>query len=268
MGVLNIDLDISELSQYLENFAKEITVDVHTAVKDLAKGAYSHITEDAQKNLHSFREEYLKNLSPPELIDDLIWVITLDEKAEWIETGRPNSYDMKIGLLKKGKLSKDGILYRVVPMNQAKMPSQMSPRKANYEQGMVNMVRTELKKKGLPYRQIETTSAVGRKTGNTITDKPKVGALHRFDIKSGYFPGQANTDQLHGINIYQTPSKKEGGGMKRSITTFRTVTSDESQQDKWIHPPVEARDFFEKARQWAEEEWNAKIFPAILEKYK
>ena len=206
-------------------------------------------------------------MSPPEQLDEYLWVITLNEKAEWIEEGRPEPYDMKPGLLKDGKTTKDGKnKYRVVPMNQGKTPSQMSPNTAGYEQNMVNKVKSELKARGIPYKKLEMESAVGRKTGNII-DKPKIGRLHRFDIDS-YTPGKGNTPQLHGLHVHQTASPKVGGGTIRTMTTFRTVTDKDNQKDKWIHPSVEGKKFFEEAQKWAQQEWESKWLPQILEKYR
>jgi hypothetical protein len=163
---------------------------------------------------------------------------------------------MKPGLLKGGKTSKDGHGYRIVPMNQAKSATEMSPNTAGYEQSMVDKVKSVLKKKGIPYKKLE----IDPKTGS-----PRIGRLHSLDIES-YTPGKGNTPQLHGINIYQT--KQKDGSVKRSITTFRTVTDNQDQKDKWIHPPVDARDFFPQAKKWAESEWETEILPAILEKYR
>lgn len=266
MSDIKVNLDVSALTQYLENFAKEITKDLKQSIHALATGAHNHIKKDAQKNLHSFRQQYLDNLSPPEKIDDFLWVITLNEKAEWIETGRPQPYDMKIGLLKKGKLSKDGVLYRVVPMNQGKAPTEMSSGNKEDEQEMVNKVRAELKKKGIPYKKLEVDShGSPRHGGFDANGNPIPLRLHTLNIDS-HIPGKGVSPQLHGINIYQT--KHKDGSVKRSITTFRTVTSSEDQQDKWIHPPVEARNFFEKAKVWAEQEFETIILPALMEKYK
>ena len=255
MADLKINLDLSGLNQYLDEFAKDIVKDVQKSVKALAIDAHNHIKEEAQNKLHSFREKYLESLSPPEQIGDFVWVITLNDKAEWIEQGRPEPYDMKPGLLKDGKTSKDGHKYRVVPMNQAKTPTQMSPNTAGYETSMVNKVKSELKKKGIPYKKLELD-----KNGS-----PRIGKLHSLDIDS-YIPGKGNTPQLHGINIYQT--KQKDGSVKRSITTFRTVTDKENQKDKWIHPSVEAKNFFEQTKVWAEKEFETKILPALVEKYK
>jgi hypothetical protein len=271
MADIKVTLDISALSQYLTNFAKEIHKDVEKSIGALAKDVHTNIKEKAQNNLHSFREKYLENLSPPEQIDTFTWVITLKSDATWIEEGIPKPYDMKEGLLNtqrpgsagKIKTSKDGHKYRVVPMNQGKTPSEMSPNTQGQEQMMVDKIRAELKKqmnpftgkKGVPYKQLEYD-----KHGS-----PRLGKLHSFDFNSP-IPGKGNTPQLHGVTIFQT--KQKDGSTKRSITTFRTVTDKDNQKDKWIHPPVEARDFFQKAREWAEREWESKILPALVDKYK
>lgn len=262
MSDLKITLDISSLTQYLNDFTKEIVKDVQKSVQALANDTHTHIKEEAQNKLHSFREQYLKSLAPAEQIDNFLWVITLNSDATWIEEGIPQPYDMKDGLLKterpgsKGKVqfTKDGHRYRIVPMNQAKTPTEISPNTAGYETSMVNKVKSELKKKGIPYKKLELD-----KNGS-----PRIGRLHSLDIDS-YTPGKGNTPQLHGINIYQT--KQKDGSVKRQITTFRIVTDRDNQKDKWIHPPVEARNFFLEAKSWAEKEWESKILPALTEKY-
>ncbi len=257
MADIKVSLDLSPLSKYLENFAKDVVKDVKMSIKALAENRYNHIKEEAQNKLHSSRKMYLENLSPPEQMDDFLWVITLKSKAEWIEQGRPEPYDMKPGLLEDGKTSKDGHRYRVVPMNQAKMPSEISPASAGYEQNMINKVKSELKKKGIPYKKLELD-----KNGS-----PRIGKLHELNLagENPFIPGKGNTPQLQGVNIYQT--KQKDGSVKRSITTFRTVTDKESQKDKWIHPAIEGKEFFKEAAEWAEKEWSSKILPAIIEKY-
>ena len=138
MSDLKVNIDISSLTQYLENFAKEVSQDLKKSIGALANDTHNHIKEEAQNKLHSFRDKYLESLSPPEQMDEYLWVITLNEKATWIEEGRKEPFDMKPGLLKNGKTSKDGHRYRVVPMNQAKTPTQMSSGNKGYEQNMVN----------------------------------------------------------------------------------------------------------------------------------
>lgn len=261
MSDLKVNIDISSLSQYLENFAKEVVKDVEKGIKALAIDTHTHIKEQAQNNLKSFRDQYLESLSPPEQINDFIWVITLKEDAEWIEEGRPEAYDMKPGLLSTVRSGKQpvktdskGRKYRIVPMNQAKTSTQLSSGNAGYEQNMINKVKSELKKRGIPYKKLEI---------DPVTGSPRTGKLHSLDIDS-YTPGKGNTPQLHGLSIYQT--KQKDGSVKRSITTFRTVHED--QTDKWIHPPVKAKNFFQEAKIWAEKEFETKILPSLVEKYK
>jgi hypothetical protein len=184
-----------------------------------------------------------------------MWVITLNSDAEWIEEGRPEPYDLKPGLLKDGKMSADGHKYRVVPMNQAKTPTQIGPKQAAYDKAMVALVKQELKNRNIPYKKLELDPKTGA---------PKIGKLHSLDIQSN-IPGKGNTPQLHGLSIYQT--KQKGGGVKRSITTFRTVTDKPDQKDKWIHPSVPPLGLFAEARKWAEEQWMTSILPALMSKY-
>lgn len=263
MGNLKAKIDLAPLAKYLENFAKELVKDLNKGVEGLAKSTYANIKEQAQNNLHSFREKYLESLSPPEQIDSLLWVITLNSGAAWIEEGR-SQWDMKgepgrWGLLKKPTgIVKEGPnkgkAYRIIPMDQAKKPTDMTVAKGEYEKSMVSMVRAELKKRDIPYRKLELDS----KTGS-----PRIGKLHSFDIPSN-IPGKGNTPQLHGINIYQQPNKKTGV-IERKITTFRTAIEGDG---KWMHPGVEAKGFFEIAKRFAEHEWETKWLPEILEKYR
>lgn len=260
MSEIKIDLDITALSKQLEKFAQEVVKDIQKGVQALAIDAHSHIKEKAQTNLKSFREQYLENLSPPEQINDFLWVITLNQAAEWIEEGRSEAYDMKPGLLNTVRPGKQpvktdskGRKYRIVPMDQAKASTQMSSGNAGYEQNMVNKVKSELKKRGIPYKKLEV---------DPVTGSPRLGKLHSIDIDS-YTPGKGNTPQLHGLSIYQ--KKQKDGSVKRSITTFRTVHED--QDGKWIHPPVEAKNFFQEAKTWVENEFEKKILPSIVDKY-
>jgi len=265
MGDIKVVLDADSLSQYMEEFSKELNRDLQKGIAGLAKAVHAHIVEDAQ-TLHSSREKYLEDLSEPEQIDDVLWVITLKESSVYIEDGIPTPYDMKPGLLKDGKTGKNG-KYRIVPMDQGKTPTQMSPRTAGYEQNMVNKVMSELKKRGIPYKKLETESAIGRKTGNVI-QKPIQGRgtpLHKNLNLDSYVPGKGNTAQLAKVNIYQEFNHKTNR-IERKITTFRTVT-EHGQEEKWIHPPIEPLDAFLKAEEFALREWEDKWLPAILGKY-
>jgi hypothetical protein len=262
MGDIKVTLDISDLTQYLEKFAKDVVKDVQKGIEGLAKSAHAKIKEDAQNGLHSFREKYLESLSPPEQVDKYLWVITLKSDAAWIEEGKP-AWDMKgepgkwgllkkpTGIVKEGE--NKGKAYKIIPMNQAKSSTEMTVNKGAYEKSMVETVKAELRKRKIPYKKLEIDPNTG---------SPRIGKLHSLDIDSN-IPGKGNTPQLHGLNIYQT--KQKDGSVKRSITTFRTAIEGDG---KWMHPTAEAKNFFLTAKTFAEQEWESKWLPQILEKYK
>lgn len=270
MADFKVTLDISNLTQFLENFKKELVSDLSKSVKGLAVDTQTHIVEQANNKLKSSRKDYLENLSQAEKIDDYLWEITLKADAEWIEQGLPNNFDMKKGLLNterpgsKGKIKTIenpdnpdyGKKYRVVAFDQATMPSQMSSNedKLKYQQELIKKVKSELRKREIPYKKLELDPSTG---------SPRVGKLHSFDIESG-IPGKGNTPVLHGLSIYQTKDATTGK-VKRSITTFRTVK--EGQDGKWIHPGLEGKKFFDEAKKWAEDRWEKDILPSLVSKY-
>jgi len=264
MSIFKVTLDVSGLTQFLENFKKEVIADMKKSIKGLAVDTQTHIVEEANNKLKSSRKDYLENLSQAEKIDDYLWEITLKADAQWIEQGLPNNFDMKKGLLNtvrpgaKGqiKTGKDGKKYRVVAFDQATMPSEMSSNedKLKYQQELVKKVKSELRKREIPYKKLELDPNTG---------SPRVGKLHSFDIESG-IPGKGNTPVLHGLSVYQTKDETTGK-VKRSITTFRTVK--EGQDGKWIHPGLEGKKFFDEAKKWAEDRWEKDILPSLISKY-
>jgi hypothetical protein len=158
-----VNLDTSSLSQFFEKFAKDISDDIQKGVEGLARSAHTYIEEKAQNGLHSFREAYLENLGKPVQLNKYVWEITLNGPATWIELGKPE-WDMKgepgqwgllknpDGVVKNGKNA--GKHYKIVPMKQGAMPSEIqSGPKKEYQEGIVKQLRSELKKRSIPYRQ-------------------------------------------------------------------------------------------------------------------
>lgn len=268
MADFKVNLDISSLTQFLENFKKEVVSDLKKSIKGLAVDTQTHIVEQAQNKLKSSRTTYLENLSQAEKIDDYLWEITLKSDAGWIEEGLPQGFDMKKGLLGTQKPGKSeiktvenpdspnyGKKYRVVAFDQGKVATSLSSNedKLKYQQELIKKVKSELRKREIPYKKLE----IDPKTGS-----PRTGKLHSFDIESN-IPGKGNTPALHGLSIFQTKDEKTGK-VQRSISTFRTVMEG---SDKWIHPGLEGKKFFEEARTWAESRWEKDILPALMSKY-
>ena len=260
MSNLKINLNISDLTKYLEKFAQDIAKDVEQGIKGLAKSTHTHIMEETSKKLDKWdRQKYLDNLSQAEQINDFLWVITLNEPAKGIEEGRP-AWDMKgepgkWGLLKNpdGK-TKDGREYKIIPMEQGKESNSFSPEKLAQNKEMVSTLKTFLKSKGVPLRKLEVDS----KTGS-----PRLGKLHSFNIPSA-IPGKGNTPQLSGLNIYQVKNEKTGK-VARMMTTFRTAVKGDG---KWMHKAIDSKNLFQEAADWANSEWDKEWLPKIIMKYK
>lgn len=284
MADINVKIDTSSLSQYLENFAKEVAKDLQSSIKNLAEGAHSHIVEKAQQELHSFREQYLENLSQAQQEDAYKWVITLNEKAAWLEEGK-EAWDMKgeagqWGLLKKptGK-TKDGKFYKIIPLEHGKPPTEQAsgrtlgadgkPLGKGFEQNMTNLLKKELRSRNIPtgrFNKLEIDPHTGSPRVGAIDPKTGLPRPHKvagFDITSPY-PGKGNTQIFQRVGVYQKLNNKSGA-VERHFTTFRVAIEGDG---KWKHPAAPALKIFEETAKWAEQRWVSDILPALMDKYR
>lgn len=251
---LKIVIDTKSIAQQFSNIKAEVEQDLNKGVANLASITHAKVAEMASTELHSSRKKLIDNLGFDEVAPG-VWVVSIDEKALWIEEGIEEGKDMKPDLLKDAKnTSKDGHKYRAIPFDYGKAPSQLT----GYAQGVVARIRANLKKEGVPFKKIEKY-AYGSKRG-----QPRLGKLHEFDW-GGEIPGKGNTPILKGVSIYQTLTKS--GNVRRDILTFRTVSGGPASAGKWIHPGYTAKKFLDRAETWALQEWEEKILPEILEKY-
>lgn len=293
MGNITVTLDVSgvddlvrELGAFQEEVAKK--------VGDLAAQTHLHIKEQVQQKLTSRRQMYDDALDSVVEVSPGVHVITLKKEAVWIEEGM-EAHSMVDDLLKNNaKTAKDGSKYKVIPFEHDKGGASQTS-----QTNMLNMaLRTELKKRNIPYKGIE------RGPGGS----PKTGLLHKFNMmdsplrpagtagKPGWGKGAegavmqgpnslggsgGGTPLLKGVRIYQTAVfKKDAAGnevpdldkkgqqkAKRSIMTFRVVSS-KHKGTKWEHPGIEGTHFFEEAETWAKQQWDTHIVPDILRKFK
>jgi hypothetical protein len=280
MGDFKVNIDISALSQYLENFAKEVTKDIQKGIKGLAMEAHVHILEEAKKKLHKHELPiYEQDLSQATQIDDFLWEISLIDEGAKIENGR-EAWDMKPGLLKNGKTTVDGKnKYRVIPMMHGKESNSTNTKILDKNEETINNIKSFLKTqkskqnpRGLPYG-LETHKIIDPITGSPrrvprlseMGEDGKPRPLHVFDIPSK-IPGKGNTALLTRLHIYQVETGK--GGVKKVMTTFRTVTDKDNQKDKWIYPAQGAKNIFSETEDWAKNQWDTIWLPQILAKYK
>lgn len=249
MANLRFFVDAQALASEFKELKEQVAQAIEQGVKQIASMTYAKTQELANSKLHSTRKTYLDNLDFKEIASG-IWVVSLDEKALWIEEGR-KSGDMTEDLLKKNaKTAKDGSRYKAIPFDQAKAPSQ-TPRSA---QQFVNQVKNELKARKIPFKKLEYNQ----------DGSPRIGRLHTINIDSARPTSRASFPALSGLNIYQT--KTPSGNVRRDIMTFRVVSS-KHKGSKWIHPGLPAKNLMDEAFNWASDIWDKEILPAILEKF-
>lgn len=268
--MIGINLDLGAIIELKQELRPKIQQALQEAARDLAMQTHAHIVEEVQQKLHSSRDKYLAALHF-EPVNDYTWVIGLDRKALWIEEGM-EEHEMIDDLLKspKAKTAKDGSRYTVVPFSHNEGPSRQTPA----QQDLTSTIKSELKRRQIPFGKIERDA----------DGKAKLGKLHSIDIlkaplKTKEGPGQGHgpvgqvrqgmtgTPFLQGIRIYQRAIKDQSTGkqqVKRSIVTFRVASSKQKGSGRWVHPGVEARNFMDKASDWAMSIWEQKIVPAIM----
>jgi hypothetical protein len=273
--VIALNLDISSLLTMEKNLVPVVTEAVQRAATRLTQMTKEHIVEEASKKLHTRRQMFIEHLTVFPLDqggDQNTWVINLDKKYRWIDDGM-KQHEMIDDLLKskKTKTSKDGSRYLTIPFDHSPGKGKTGTTPAG--KTLIDTVRKELKSRGIAFGQIEKGP----------DGKPLLGTLHNIDItkepkKTGNGPGQGHgpigqvrqgmtgIPFLQGIQISQKMVKdpKTGKeGVKRSIMTFRTVSSKMKGSGRWVHPGLEANHMMEEGARWASDQWQRIVGPEV-----
>jgi hypothetical protein len=228
----------------------------------------SKVRELAAQKLHTRRKMFVDNLKYHK-VDDATYVVVLDKKVSWIDDGQ-TPWSMLESLLgsKKAKRAKDGSRYIVIPFDHS--PGKGKTNATAAQQDLINTVKTELKKRGIPFGKIEKDAQ-----GNA-----KMGRLHSFDImnaptKKDPGPGQrrgpvgevmqGNTGNpfLQGVTVYQSQGKN--GKPQRNILTFRVASSKHQKDAKWEHPGNAPVNIMEQAAEWALNTFVTEIADGIID---
>lgn len=250
MGGLLFQIDVSAFDSVIEDFKKDLQTELNQAVENLADMTLEKTLELAKEKLHTTMHIYQENLSSRKESNG-VYIVSLDQKAMFLEEGLPDNFDMKPGLLKEAKTSKEGHKYAVVPFKHDTKPSQTTPK----AQDLINQVKRVLKQENIPFKKIEKD-----KNGS-----PRIGLLHKIDIDSARPTAKASTPALQGLRIYQ--NKDEKGKVSRGIFTFRTVTDGPKGVDKFFHPGLDAHQFMDKAFEWAVDTFDREIMPELVKKW-
>lgn len=203
-------------------------------------------------------------------VADGLWVVELDERARWLEEGRPETF-MGEWLLKPGakgvKRAKDGSLYRAIPFKQAengRTPAGSNPLLSQIVKDYAKMHKVNLKK-------IETDAS----------GKPKLGVVQKLDIRphdaQGYAPGLLYSKprsmedaaksglkphegifKLQGAIVVQRkdPNSKKGK-VKKEVVTFRVISTKHKAEGRWMYPEVQPSNFLGQAFDHATQQWDA-----------
>lgn len=240
---IRLDLDLSALSEQLKEFEQDLQEELKANLKVLATQTMAHLTEEAQKKLHSSRRQFLDSLEFS-VISDSLYAVSINKAGLWVEEGILPDTDMKPGLLA-------GRDTRVIAFDHSKRPSDMS----KYAKTLSTIAKNEVtKRQNLPWK----TPLSMNTNGTPILGRIKaINGIQANDLKN--------------LAIYQkqkTDLKTGKSYVERSALTFRTVSNKPGQTDSWIHPGHAAMHFLEECERWAADQWETVYLPAILAKYK
>lgn len=250
MSRLKLEIDSKAIADLFEGTKKEVERDLYDAVEIVARRSEAKTRELAAEQLHSRFNLYDDGLKFQE-IGKGMYLLELDESALWIEEGRDAGSMVDDLLRKNPKISKKGEKYKSIPFEHSKLPSQQTQKARQ----ITEMIKTELKKRNIPYKKIEFD-----KSGN-----PRLGLIHTIKDIQGPKPSKsAKHGALEGLAIYQTKTKT--GKIKRDIMTFRVVKESHKQEGLWYHPGLEGVQIFDQVYDWALKEFD-KILQEIYSAY-
>jgi hypothetical protein len=266
--LFSINVDLSEIAELLD-LKQGLKSASDAAARDLAAMTHAKATELAGERLHSRREMFVEALKYHQ-VEDGVWLVSLEARARWIDDGQPEHSQLDALLASpKAKRAKDGSKYLVIPFDHS--PGQGKTTTTAVEQDLINVIKSEMKRRGIPFGKIETDAS----------GAAKIGKLHSFDITNlpiknadgpgmGHGPkgdvrqGPTGTPFLQGVSVYQGAGKS--GKVKRSIMTFRIASSKHKGQGRWDHPGNAGTNILDDAAKWAAETFEKEMAPGILAK--
>jgi hypothetical protein len=247
----SIEATLKELGKEIKDMTDQMQKEALAEVPILAAAVHSLIREKAQK-LRSTRPLYMKALNVKELINtptNSVWAVTLDQSADFIETGRPayNAIESILNGGKPAKVSKDGHRYKIIPFEHSGGAST----KSLAQNKLADMVKMQLKAKGLD--KIITT-------GKGKNKQPLFGKVVKNLDLNGPLSNMGN-NILAGVNIYQKSIKNKAGEhvkTKRDVMTFRVI-SDSQSSPRWDMPARKGLNAFDEVAAKLDALWENHI---------
>lgn len=251
MSNLKLEIDIKEITKEFAELKDKIQKEVIQGVEALASMTHAKLREEARDNLGSLAKKYqnaIEFINP----EENLWVVNLKEEAMFIEEGRKSGFMNELLTGKSSKVNKDGQRYAVIPFEHSKNPSEQSEKAKKLSED----IKSFLKQNKVSYKKLEYGP----------DGSPRVGLLHRFDIKSARPSPKAKYPALQGVAIYQT--KQNDGSVRRDVMTFRIISEKHREEGRWVHPGLKAEKLMDKVFEWACREWEQTVLPSILNEYK
>jgi len=241
-----IHVDLSEIESEF-SFSDEQSVQfIQSLVSSIAAQFADKLQQQAQQQLHSTRNRYLRAIQTfSEGPGKASVVLSLNDKlVRMIEEGK-GPFDMKIGMLAspKAKTTKDGTRYLTIPFRWStpgavgesevfsfKMPEEIH-KIVKKKEFVIPVVGGGIKSAGLTvqeipdqYRAQTSRQPIMSSTGKTLFD----AYAHKSNIYAGLSKYQ---DETTGQNTYKS---------------FRRV-SENSDADAFIHPGIKEYNLFQRA---------------------
>jgi len=249
MADLDFYIDIDNITKKFSDIKDELEKELKQSAENLASMTHAKTMELATENLGSLSKLYKDNLEFSNPMDNF-WVVTLKEPALWVEEGRKSGFMQELLDGKSAKMGKNG-KYAVIPFRHNKNPSEQSEQARN----LANEIKSFLRKKNINWRKIETDSE----------GSPRIGKLHSFDIDSPRLKEKHKTPATYGVSVYQR--RDVAGNVQKDVVTFRVISEKHRGEGLWIHPGRAGDKLMDKALDWAMDQWDREVLPAILNKY-
>lgn len=254
-------------------------------LESVSRQAFEKAKELAAAKLYTTKQQYIDALSL-EQIGPNIFAVRLDASAAHIEKGY-NSYDMKPGLLKNAKKrSKQGYRYRAIPMEQSSAPAKSSHplhnRPVQY-QGRVENGQMKLPMGATTQGSLSADFDALKKIGNrfakgslpsNFTGKAWTATPDPLNRNNAIFTmgngqqykanlGRAFNPMMSGLSNMRAPHESKPNKVRSAYLTFRMVSENPKQKNKWIHPGYNGAHILEQVQRWTEDNF-AKMVESVL----
>lgn len=235
---IKIDFDLAKLKITQKDIDpnNEIATQVTEGLRDQVQ---KHIYELAAQRLRSTRAKFLAGLHV-KVGDDKqnpSIDVDLDDDVSWIEKGAPK-IDLKNHMLQ-------GREKVVIPFNHGKGPSKTRFADMNATKEKLYMESTSAMRK----------SGMGvSKVNNDQFGKPIIGHVGSIkSVHSSIKSKHSGESVLNRLKVSQVKGAK--GGIRKEMTTFRTMTKDQPS-DMWVIPAAKPHNIIKDTESWVDQNYN------------